>query len=211
MAVPIYDSPDDDNGYDIRDYEKIDPRYGTMEDFDALLTAVHDRGMRLIMDLVVNHTSDEHAWFQAALNDPEAPERDFYFFREGERLPNNWTSFFSGSAWRRFEEQGLWGLHLFSPKQMDLNWENPRLRERIIRMVNGWLGKGVDGFRLDVINYISKAPGLPPGNPLVGKLMGFTGVEHYFYGPGCTSIWPSFAGRPSGPRGLSVGRPRASA
>ena len=180
---PIYDSPDDDNGYDIRDYEKIDPRYGTMEDFDALLAAVHDRGMRLIMDLVVNHTSDEHAWFQAALADPDAPERDFYFFREGDGPPNNWTSFFSGSAWRRFEQQGLWGLHLFSPKQMDLNWDHPRLRSRICEMVNRWLDKGVDGFRLDVINYISKAPGLPQGDPLVGKLMGFTGVEHYFYGP----------------------------
>ncbi len=180
---PLYDSPDDDNGYDIRDYQKIDPRYGSMEDFDALLEAVHARGMRLIMDLVVNHSSDEHAWFQAALADPQAEEREFYFLREGSEKPNNWTSFFSGSAWRRFEEHGLWGLHLFSRKQMDLNWDSEALRHRVIRMVNWWLEKGVDGFRLDVVNYFSKAPGLPDGNEAVGKLMGFTGIEHYFYGP----------------------------
>lgn len=203
---PIYDSPDDDNGYDIRDYEKIDPRYGTLADFDALLKAVHDRGMRLIMDLVVNHTSDEHAWFQAAQADPNAPERKFYFLREGEAPPNNWTSFFSGSAWRSFEEQNQWGLHLFSPKQMDLNWDNPALRQRIIDMVNRWLDRGVDGFRLDVINYISKATDLPDGNPLVGKLMGFTGVEHYFYGPRLHEYLSQLHREAFGPHGaFSVG------
>ncbi len=180
---PIYDSPDDDNGYDIRDYQKIDARYGVMEDFDALLQEAHRRGMRVIMDLVVNHSSDEHAWFQAALRDAKSQERDFYFFREGDERPNNWTSFFSGSAWRRFEKEGVWGLHLFSSKQMDLNWESDVLRGKIMDMVSWWLDKGVDGFRLDVINAISKDPGLPDGNQLVGKLMGVVGIEHYFYGP----------------------------
>jgi oligo-1,6-glucosidase len=182
---PIYDSPNDDNGYDIRDYRAIMAEFGTMEDFDRLLTAVHERGMRLIMDLVVNHTSDEHEWFQQALADPESPYRDYYFIRPGDAdgPPNNWTSFFSGSAWRYFPEQDVWALHLFSEKQFDLNWDHPPLRADIVDMVRWWLAKGVDGFRLDVINYISKPPGLPDGHPMIGELMGFTGVEHYFAGP----------------------------
>ncbi len=177
---PIYDSPGDDNGYDIRDYRKIDAQFGTMEDFDILLKELHDRGMRLVMDLVVNHTSDEHHWFQEALHDPDSKYRDYYFLQ---KKPNNWTSFFSGSAWNSYPEQDLWGLHLFSRKQMDLNWDNPGLRADIYEMIRWWLEKGVDGFRLDVINYISKAQGLPEGDPFVGTLMGFTGIEHYFYGP----------------------------
>ncbi|HTN59368.1 MAG TPA: alpha-glucosidase [Protaetiibacter sp.] len=182
---PIYDSPMDDMGYDIRDYRAILAEFGTLDDFDALVAGLHERGMRLIMDLVVNHTSDEHEWFQQALADPDSPYRDYYFFREGEpdAAPNNWTSFFSGSAWRWFEEAGAWALHLFSSKQMDLNWENAALRAEIVDMVRWWRERGVDGFRLDVINYISKTPGLPPGNPLIGRLIGFTGMEHYFHGP----------------------------
>jgi oligo-1,6-glucosidase len=185
---PIYDSPNDDNGYDIRDYRAIGAEYGTMADFDELLEAVHARGMRLIMDLVVNHTSDEHEWFTRALADPDSPYRDYYFLRPGAETPdgvppNNWTSFFSGSAWRHFAEQDLWGLHLFTAKQMDLDWEHAPLRAEIVDMVRWWLDKGVDGFRLDVINYISKQPGLPDGDAFVGELMGFTGVEHYFAGP----------------------------
>ncbi|MBQ4188035.1 MAG: alpha-glucosidase [Firmicutes bacterium] len=191
---PIYDSPNDDNGYDIRDYRKIQEQFGTMEDFDHLLEGVHARGMKLIMDLVVNHTSDEHEWFQKALSDPTSPCRDYYFLvPEGQRTdgtpcdpelpPNNWTSFFSGSAWNHYKEQGLWGLHLFSKKQMDLNWDNPALRKEVIDMIRWWLEKGVDGFRMDVINYISKTPGLPNGDESVGSLMNFTGVEHYYYGP----------------------------
>ncbi|MCL2343547.1 MAG: alpha-glucosidase [Firmicutes bacterium] len=182
---PVYDSPNDDNGYDIRDYYKILPDFGTMDGMDALIAGLHARGMRLVMDLVVNHTSDEHVWFQAALRDKASPYRDFYFFREGdpETPPNNWTSFFSGPAWNYYPEQGIWALHLFSKKQPDLNWENPALRAEIHKMVRHWLEKGVDGFRLDVINYISKAPGLPDGDPFIGALMGYTGVERYFYGP----------------------------
>ena len=187
---PIYDSPQDDNGYDIRDYRKIDPMFGTMEDFDELLAAVHERGMHLIMDLVVNHTSDEHEWFKKGLADPESKYRKYYFFREAKAAtenqspPNNWDSFFSSDgAWNFYPEQNVWALHLFSKKQMDLNWDEPELRADVIDMIRFWLAKGVDGFRMDVINYISKVPGLPDGNPTIGALMNFTGIEHYFYGP----------------------------
>ena len=178
---PIYDSPNDDNGYDIRDYHKIMAEFGTIEDFHRLLTEVHNRGMRLIMDLVVNHTSDEHEWYQKAINEPDSKYGDYYIFKD---QPNNWTSFFSGSAWNYVEERKQYALHLFSKKQMDLNWENETLRHEIHDMVKWWLEKGVDGFRLDVINYISKRSGLPDGNESIGKLMGYKGVEHYFYGPG---------------------------
>lgn len=186
---PIYDSPNDDNGYDIRDYHKIMKEFGTMEEFDVLLSGLHRRGMRLIMDLVVNHTSDEHEWFREAVRDPYGHCHDYYIFRENEdgREPNNWTSFFGqgkyGDAWRYIPQNDEWALHLFSKKQMDLNWDNPRLRSEIISMVKWWLEKGVDGFRLDVINYISKEEGLPYGNESVGKMMGYVGIEHYFYGP----------------------------
>ena len=182
---PIYDSPNDDNGYDIRDYDKIMEEFGTMEDFEQLLAEVHRRGMRLIMDLVVNHTSDEHRWYREALK-PGSPYRDYYFFREddGSRTPpNNWTTFFSGPAWKYEESCGSWALHLFSGKQMDLNWDEPRVREEVTNMVNRWLDRGVDGFRMDVINYISKKEGLPEGNETIGSLMVYTGIEHYYYGP----------------------------
>ncbi len=177
---PIYDSPNDDNGYDIRDYRKIMNEFGTMSDFDDLLSEIHSRGMRLIMDLVVNHTSDEHEWFQRAISEPGSKYGDYYIFRD---KPNNWTSFFSGSAWKYIDERKQYALHLFSKKQMDLNWENENLRSEIKEMVRWWLEKGVDGFRMDVINYISKKEGLPDGNESIGSLMGFTGVENYFYGP----------------------------
>ncbi len=185
---PVYDSPGDDNGYDIRDYRAILNDFGTMADFDRLLAELHGRGIRLVMDLVVNHTSDEHPWFQQALADPSSPYRSYYFLRpgqgpDGQEPPNNWTSFFSGSAWRHYPDQDLWALHLFSAKQMDLDWDHPPMRAEIVDMVRWWLDKGVDGFRLDVINYISKAPGLPDGNPMIGELMRYTGVEHYFAGP----------------------------
>ena len=177
---PIYDSPNDDNGYDIRDYHKIMEEFGTMEDFDELLEKIHEKGMRLIMDLVVNHTSDEHEWFKKALEDPTSKYHDYYFFRE---KPNNWTSFFAGSAWNYYEDLGEYALHLFSKKQMDLNWDNPELRDEVIKMVNWWLDKGVDGFRMDVINYISKTEGLPEGNKTIGDMMGYPGIEYYYYGP----------------------------
>ena len=177
---PIYDSPNDDNGYDIRDYRKIMKEFGSMEEFDLLLREVHHRGMRLIMDLVVNHTSDEHEWYQKAIHEPDSKYGDYYIFRD---QPNNWTSFFSGDAWNYVEERKQYALHLFSRKQMDLNWENEAVRDDIHQMVSWWLEKGVDGFRMDVINYISKREGLPDGNESIGELMGFHGVEHYFYGP----------------------------
>ena len=187
---PVYDSPNDDNGYDIRDYYKIMEEYGTMEDMDSLIAELHGRGMKLVMDLVVNHTSDEHRWFQEALKDESSPYRDYYFFRKSGGVsngksepPNNWTSFFSGPAWNYYPEQDVWALHLFSKKQMDLNWECGPLREEIYAMVRWWLEKGIDGFRLDVINYISKTKGLPDGDGFIGGLMKYTGVEHYFYGP----------------------------
>lgn len=177
---PIYDSPNDDNGYDIRDYRKIMDEFGTMDDFEGLLTEIHNRDMRLIMDLVINHTSDEHEWYQKAIKEPASKYGDYYIFRD---KPNNWTSFFSGSAWNYVEERDQYALHLFSKKQMDLNWENEEVRDEVNEMVRWWLDKGVDGFRLDVINYISKRSGLPDGNDSVGKLIGYQGIEHYFYGP----------------------------
>lgn len=183
---PIYDSPNDDNGYDIRDYDKIMEEFGTMEDFQRLLDGAHRRGMRLIMDLVVNHTSDEHAWYRQAVADEQSPYREYYFFRKdggSHTPPNNWTSFFSGSAWNYVEPSDSWALHLFSKKQMDLNWDNPDVRRDVIAMVNRWLDRGVDGFRMDVINYISKEDGLPQGDETIGSLMGFPGIEHYYYGP----------------------------
>ncbi len=182
---PIYDSPQDDNGYDIRDYRKIWEKFGSMEQFDRLLAAVHDRGMRLIMDLVINHTSDEHEWFQKAITDPQSKYHDYYIFRPGseDNLPNNWKSFFSGSAWNAYPELKECALHLFSKKQMDLNWDNPALRDEVLDMIRWWLEKGVDGFRMDVINFISKADGLPDGDETIGQMMGFCGIEHYFYGP----------------------------
>ncbi len=181
---PIYDSPMDDMGYDIRDYKKIFSPFGTMEQFDQLLDEVHRLGMRLIMDLIVNHTSDEHDWFTRALHG-EVPYTDFYISKPGDGgkiPPNNWTSFFSGSGWNYDEKQDKWYLHLFSKKQMDLNWESEALRQQIYEMVNWWLAKGIDGFRLDVINYISKQAGLPNGNEVIAKLVGYCGIEHYFYG-----------------------------
>jgi oligo-1,6-glucosidase len=182
---PVYDSPNDDNGYDVRDYRKILAEFGTMADFDALLEGAHARGMRLVMDLVVNHTSDEHEWFQKAVSDPGSKYSDYYIFQD---KPNNWVSLFGGSAWRTIEKRGQYALHLFSEKQMDLNWESAEVRREVRELVTWWLKKGVDGFRLDVVNFISKrredrGGGLPDGNELIGRLTGYTGMEHYFYGP----------------------------
>ena len=182
---PIYDSPNDDNGYDIRDYRKIMKEFGTMKDFDKLLKEAHKRDIKLIMDLVINHSSDEHEWFQSSVNDPDSPYKDYYIWRDGDENtpPNNWNSIFSGSAWNYYPQRKQWALHLFSSKQMDFNWENEKLRKDLYDMVNFWLDKGIDGFRLDVISFISKTEGLPDGNDVIGSLMGVKGVEHYFYGP----------------------------
>ena len=156
---PVYQSPNDDNGYDISDYRTILKDFGTMSDFDTLLEEVHRRGMRLLMDLVVNHTSDEHEWFQQSRLSTVNRFRDYYIWRPStnERLPNNWASFFGGSVWTYDEQPEEFYLHLFSVKQPDLNWENPTLRTEIYDMMRWWLDKGVDGFRMDVINAISKA------------------------------------------------------
>ncbi|RSK28896.1 alpha-glucosidase [Bacillus sp. HMF5848] len=160
---PVYKSPNDDNGYDISDYQGIMDEFGTMADWDELLAGLHDRGMKLIMDLVVNHSSDEHAWFVESRKSKDNPYRDYYIWRPGKdgQEPNNWTSFFSGSAWQYDETTEEYFLHLFSKKQPDLNWENPKLRQEVYDMMTWWLDKGIDGFRMDVINLISKADGLP--------------------------------------------------
>ena len=183
---PMYKSPNDDNGYDISDYYDIMDDFGTMADFDRLLNEVHKRGMRLIMDLVVNHTSDEHPWFEAAKQDRHNKYHQYYIWRRDDGShtpPNNWESLFSGSAWNYYEAVDSWAMHAFSKKQMDLNWENPAVRHDIYKMINWWLDKGIDGFRMDVINFISKWPSLPDGDPVVGKTLGFCGAEFYFYGP----------------------------
>lgn len=155
---PVYPSPNDDNGYDVSDYRDIHPEFGTMADFDRLLTSLHDKGMKLIMDLVVNHSSDEHKWFQESRQSRDNPYRDFYIWKKGKNggPPNNWTSFFEGSAWKYDEKTDEYFLHLFTQKQPDLNWENPVVRAEIFDIVRFWLDKGIDGFRMDVISLISK-------------------------------------------------------
>ncbi|MEG0864424.1 MAG: alpha-glucosidase [Clostridia bacterium] len=167
---PIYQSPNDDNGYDISDYCKIMTEFGTMAEFDELLTQLHSRGIKLMMDLVVNHTSDEHPWFQSAIADPHSPYRDYYFFRDGKNghEPNNWASHFGFSAWQREPRFGQYFLHLYTKKQPDLNWDCPAVREEVYRIMEFWRDKGIDGFRMDVINYISKVAKLPdmPGDGL---------------------------------------------
>jgi len=163
---PIYDSPNDDMGYDIRNYEAILSEFGTMKDFDALLSGLHERSIKLIMDLVVNHSSDEHPWFVESRKSKDNPYRDYYIWRKGKdgREPNNWSSFFTPSAWSYDANTDEWYLHLFSEKQPDLNWENPSMREAVYAMINRWFDKGVDGFRMDVINLIAKKQGLPDGD-----------------------------------------------
>jgi oligo-1,6-glucosidase len=151
---PVYQSPNDDNGYDISDYRAIMAEFGTMADFDEMLTGIHARGMKLVMDLVVNHSSDEHPWFQESRRSKDNPYRDYYIWQPAP--PNNWIAFFGGSAWEYDEATGEYYLHLFSKKQPDLNWENPALRQEVYSLMRFWLDKGVDGFRMDVIPFISK-------------------------------------------------------
>ncbi|WP_281658922.1 alpha-glucosidase [Halobacillus sp. Cin3] len=160
---PMYKSPKDDNGYDISDYQDILDEFGTMEDFDELLKEVHKRDMKLIIDLVLNHTSDEHPWFLESRKSKDNPKRDWYIWRDGRggREPNNWESIFEGSAWEYDEETSQYYLHVFSRKQPDLNWENEDVREALYSMVNWWLDKGIDGFRIDAISHIKKRPGFP--------------------------------------------------
>lgn len=176
---PFYPSPQDDYGYDVADYQAVDPMFGTLDDFDRLLAMVHERGMRLIVDVVLNHTSDEHPWFVESRSSRGNPKRDWYWWRE---KPNNWRSFFSESAWTRDEQTGEYYLHLFSAKQPDLNWENPQVRQALHAMLRWWLDRGVDGFRMDVINMISKDPALPDGWVPPGESLGH-GFPHFLYGP----------------------------
>jgi oligo-1,6-glucosidase len=181
---PVYQSPNDDNGYDISDYQKIMDEFGTLADWEELLAEMHKRGIRLVMDLVVNHTSDEHPWFIESRKSKDNPYRDFYVWRpaKGDREPNNWRSFFSGSAWEYDEHTDEYYLHLFSKKQPDLNWENPQVREEIYTMMDWWLQKGIDGFRMDVINMISKAPGLPDAPTVTNDRYQFGG-QYFINGP----------------------------
>ena len=171
---PFFPSPQDDNGYDISDYQDVDPTFGTLADLDELLRRAHDHGIRVILDLVVNHTSDEHPWFVESRSSTTSPKRDWYWWRPARDggPPNNWQSAFSGSAWELDEASGEYFLHLFSRKQPDLNWENPEVRQAIHSMMNWWLDRGVDGFRMDVINLISKVPGLPDGPLIAGGPLG---------------------------------------
>jgi oligo-1,6-glucosidase len=178
---PVYRSPMDDNGYDISDYQDVDPVFGTLDDLDLLVADLHDRGMKLVMDLVVNHTSDEHPWFVESRSSKDNPKRDWYWWRpardgavpgEPGAEPSNWGSFFSGPAWTYDAATGEYYLHLFSRKQPDLNWENPEVREAIYSMMRWWLDRGVDGFRMDVVNMISKDPALPDGDVRPGELHG---------------------------------------
>ncbi|HKS00630.1 MAG TPA: alpha-amylase family glycosyl hydrolase, partial [Arthrobacter sp.] len=191
---PVYRSPQDDNGYDISDYRDIDPVFGDLETLDELLEGLHSRGMKLVMDLVVNHTSDEHPWFVESRSSRDNPKRDWYWWRPPRdgvapgipapgtpaagmpapgmpgAEPNNWGSAFSGPAWEYDESTGEYYLHLFSRKQPDLNWENPEVRAAVYDMMNWWLDRGVDGFRMDVINFISKEQSLPDGAKAEGML-----------------------------------------
>lgn len=178
---PVYQSPNDDNGYDISDYQAIMHEFGTMEDFDELLEQAHKRGIRIVMDLVVNHTSDEHKWFMESRSSKDNAYRDYYIWREGKDAdtpPNNWGSCFGGSAWQYDERTEMYYLHLFSKKQPDLNWDNPEVRKNIFAMMTWWCDKGIDGFRMDVISMISKTKEMPDG-----KLTDFYGD----YGPYCVN------------------------
>ncbi|MCK4260931.1 MAG: alpha-glucosidase [Halanaerobiales bacterium] len=180
---PVYKSPNDDNGYDISDYRDIMDEFGTLKDMDLLISELHKRDMKLVMDLVVNHSSDEHAWFIESKSSLDNPYRDYYIWRKGNdgQPPNNWGSWFGGSAWEYDSKTDEYYLHLFSKKQPDLNWENPKVREEIFEMINWWVNKGIDGFRMDVINMISKVPGLPDGEKNPGSKYGYG--SQYLNGP----------------------------
>jgi oligo-1,6-glucosidase len=177
---PHYDSPNADNGYDIRNYRKVMTEFGTMADFDELLKGIKQRHMKLILDLVVNHSSDEHAWFVESRKSKDNAYRDYYIWRPAKdgQVPNNWTSFFSGSAWKLDPTTGEYYLHLFAEKQPDLNWDNPKVRTEVFDLMKFWLDKGVDGFRMDVIPFISKREGLPDLPPE------YMAKPQYFYALG---------------------------
>ena len=181
---PVYNSPQEDNGYDISDYYNIYPPFGTLDDFKKMLKGMHERGIRLIMDLVVNHTSSEHPWFKSVLEDPEnSPYKDYYIVRKGKfngkKPPNNWSGFFGEKAWERIKDSEYYYLHLFAKGQPDLNWENPKLREEVKKILRYWLDMGVDGFRCDVITLISKKQDFKSRFPSIA----LTGRDAYIMGP----------------------------
>jgi len=186
---PVYKSPNDDNGYDISDYQDIMTEFGTLADWDELVAGMHARGLKLVMDLVVNHTSDDHPWFVESRKSKDNPYRDFYIWRPGraDGPPNNWQAFFTGSAWELDPATGEYYLHLFTRRQPDLNWENPQVRREVFDMMHWWLKRGVDGFRMDVINMLSKVPGLPDAAP-VGGSRHVQGSEHFICGPRLTEF-----------------------
>lgn len=171
---PVYRSPNADNGYDISNYQDIMQEFGTMEDMDELIRQMHKRGLKLMMDIVVNHTSDEHEWFQNSCQSKENPYTDYYIWRKGKNggPPNNWGSFFGGSAWEYCEARDEYYLHLFAKKQPDLNWENPKVRQEIKKMLRWWLEKGVDGLRFDVVNLLAKDQDFPDGEKKEGDPYG---------------------------------------
>ncbi|EKD15443.1 uncharacterized protein L3040_001816 [Drepanopeziza brunnea f. sp. 'multigermtubi'] len=189
-VCPIYKSPQVDMGYDISDYRDIHAPYGTLEDVDALIKGCHERGMKLLMDLVVNHTSNQHKWFQEAKSSKDSPYRDFYMWKkprydpEGKRQPpNNWAAAWGGSAWEYDEPSDEYYLHLFAPEQPDLNWENPKVRDAVHDIMRFWLDKGVDGFRMDVINFISKVPELPDAPITNPDSPWQSGIKYFACGP----------------------------
>lgn len=181
---PVYKSPNDDNGYDISDYRDIMDEFGTMQDFDRMLAEAHKYGIKMMMDLVVNHSSDEHAWFQQSRKSKDNPYRDYYIWKKTDNgePPTNWGAAFGGSVWEYDEQTGEYYLHLFSKKQPDLNWENPVLRNEVYEMMRFWLDKGIDGFRMDVINFISKDIRYPQGEIREGHKYG-DGSKYYMNGP----------------------------
>lgn len=181
---PVYRSPQADNGYDISDYDDVDPLFGTSSQLDELIASAHARGIRIIMDIVVNHTSDEHPWFVAARSSRTDPKRDWYWWRDPRdgAEPTNWASFFGGSAWTLDPGTGQYYLHLFDRKQPDLNWENPEVRAAVAALMRRWLERGVDGFRMDVINFVSKVPGLPDVPGVAPGGTGFAGAS-FMNGP----------------------------
>jgi alpha-glucosidase len=173
---PFYPSPDKDFGYDISDYQAVDPRFGTLEDFDRLVAGAHTRGIRVVLDMVMNHTSDQHAWFRESRRSREDPKRDWYLWRD---RPNNWQAAFGGSAWEYDPPTGQYYLHLFTKEQPDVNWRNPQVRKAQLGAFRFWLERGTDGFRLDVFNAYFKHPGLPDNPPKFG-LRGFDRQHHKY-------------------------------
>ena len=204
-SCPFFVSPWADGGYDVADYRSIAPEFGTMEDFDEMIAGIHARGMRFMMDFVGNHTSDEHAWFQEALKSKDSPYHSYYTFRPGRdgKEPSNWASIFGGSAWEYVPELDEYYLHLFAKKQPDLNWEDPAVVQEVLDILNFWADKGVDGYRLDAINYLYKEPDFPDVEPMPGSPYGFA-TEHYANKPKVHEHFRTLHDKVMAPRGLTT-------